>query len=888
MAANGSIAAVAERNTGTLSPQVIEAGGIINAVSQYYDVPTEALLAKRAYDRGLNDAQAVMFTLMSDYADLSPKDISKITACSEGNLAGKISRVRARADEDPKFQKHVDQLAQAAAGEPLHETVTTWPNLVATHYGLSIEEIAAAKTKRQIEARRVVAHLMVEKTVLRRTEVANRAGFTRPSGVLEAVKQVMDKRREDERFASDLSQLEEGKLPDGLKEDDIIKSAAAYYGVTHEALLGKDTAHRYSRARLMAMHLLIREMGLSYQEAGRLFNRGHGIRMPVLGFERRLESDPNLQRQRTEVLDPETISREPLGVRIVNKVYAFYGVDPAKEDEDVSLSRSARPREAAIYLMAEKFGFSTPEITELLNRGAAAAKSIQYKVKAQVTRDPLLAEELSYLEQIENVDSSINERIVERVAEVNGLDISDVLEGKGSNGTRARQAAMVLMAERGHMTLQDVAGFFGRKSGNSVARVKTIIQYRQLRSPLLVQQLNWVRQNVLTEEASQFVFDESRASELTDSKTGLPAVDEKLADPEVRDKIYALVERVAEFYHLSALEIVGRDRDSMIVKARRAAVLLCAQAGLPSKEVATCFDARSDNAFARLVKVAQAYQEEDQVFTEEIEAIAKGESRPYVLEETLCLVSKFYNVNRSELRSSDGYWVERARTAFLTVMSDHACATRKHLASITGMSPKTAGTKILKTKRQLPQDARLQAEIEYLTNPKETPQPPGADDIVLKVCESFGITEARLLKPQSPDERSAKRLTAYILADELSLPHEEIAEILHDGATNISKQIQLTKQEIDKRPGQILEVDNLRPPHAVSLSITGRVLRFVTGQYQVPLGDLADLDNTKLGDARVLAVNLLVRRAGHTIHQVAEILGIPKTAAQGLVKAKPA
>lgn len=859
--------------------------GIIDAVSEYYGVTSEDLL-EQSRDSAVNDARAFMLCLISDYTPLSHERIAEITGRWQGTVSQSIRRVRERADHDPKLRQHLEVLTKTAAGEPLPDTLTTWPELVKNHYEMSLEEIQAGKTQETTEARQVLAYLFSEKTTLRKGAIARRTGLVASANVAHAVERVREKVSGDERFATAIDTLSEGKLPETPKVDDVLDAVTAYYGITRADLLGHSRKDKHVKPRHMAMHLIARELGRSYLATGRIFNTTD-VRDRVLDFEQRLAGDSRLQQQRAEILNPKTIDREPASQRVMKTVCDFYGVIPEEVLEERPSDRFMRPREVTTYLLREQLGLSFPEIKDQMQRSESAVLNAYHRLEDEITQNPLLAAEVKYLKGAKRIGRSINERIIGRVAEATGVHPDDILAGTDSE---ARQLAMALLAERGHLSSREVAELFGLTTEGSVYRARTVIDYQTPRNPLLAQRQAWVRERIFSERSASFVFRAEASGELEEGREvffvdGLPEIEEHLVHPEIRNQIYGIVGRVASFYSVRPKEVVGRTDEFVLTRARRAAVLLCHQERIPATETAVCFDARTSGSIGGLLETARIDLERHKIFAEELRALEKGEKRRDVLGETLRSAARYYGVSTESLRTGKSPAAARGRVTFLMVMTEHACATQRQLGKAVGKTEENAGAIIFNTKKRLQKDPRLQAEIRYLSDPESVPRPPDADDILAHLRHSFGISAERLRNPQTDEEREAKRLASYVLAEELAMPHKEIARLLLDNPSNMPWYMRHTRAEITKDARKILEIDRLLPPHSTSFSMTGRVLKFVSRQYQVELEGLASLDDTpQLNQARTLAVSLLMEGANLSSENISRLLDMDVSTVDQLVK----
>lgn len=370
-----------------------------------------------------------------------------------------------------------------------------------------------------------------------------------------------------------------------------------------------------------------------------------------------------------------------------------------------------------------------------------------------------------------------------------------------------------------------------------------------------------------------FEFEELDPSE----RDGLPPIDADLVAPEIREEVYGIIGQVAAFYEIPATKIISHSKDVEISQARKAAVLLCRQAELPSAQLAICFGGRPSTSILRQAKEAEEKIEDSKFFADEITALIEGRPRPDVLGDTMEEVAEFYGIEAADIAAGEDYLSARARRTFVTLMADMDYTTHKKIGLVIGRGGGTVAKILLDTKKQLQNDPRLKAEIAYLSDPAGSPRPPSAQDILKSVGKTFGIKPSQILEASETEEQLARRLSVCILIEELSLPYKDLADMFGVTTTDINWFLRQTRQEIQRHPKRILEIDRLRPPASASISMATRILDMVTTRYKVERSDMSSSDQTPYLDrARSLAVNLL-RKADYDVDQIAGLLGVPES-----------
>ncbi len=675
--------------------------------------------------------------------------------------------------------------------------------------------------------------------------------------------------------------IEQWRDKGGLTQARVLERVTAYYGLTEQELLGNSRQAEYAMPRTMAMYLLTYVVGCTYREISTVFGDNHATKDRVHIFGKRVVADVRLQRQRAEILNPQTPETESVSERITQKVYDFYGLKRTAVSNSSITNRFVRPRDVAAYLLREKMGLPVRAVADQLDCHYDTAVKANRKIKSEMTGNPLLSAEIRYLDRTKRITLSLNERIVASVAETTGLDRKDIMAGKTQESLRARQMAMVLLAERGHLSTREVAEFFNLLRPGSVYRARAVIAYEQQYNPTLPQQLAWVRKKIFTEKPASFVSGTSHAPKLKDvhkvlSGDQLPVIDEALVHPDIQAQVYAIVERVADFYNVAAIDIVGRTKEFTVQRARRTAILLCHHARIPTTEMGICFDNRTANPLHRIVDTANTDAKERAIYAEELKALSAGESRRDVLTETLESITQYYGISDTEFSTSEGYLPLRARAVFLALMSEHACSTQKQLGAAVSIADRQLiSAMIIRSERRVVRDPRLKAELEYIKAPKTMPKPPTAEELLSSICESFNISLDQLCEPKTTYERKARRMAAYVLKNELDLPRNDIAQLVNDSIINIAKHLSRTRQEIKNKPRRIVEIDELLPPNSASLSPAGKILLLVRQHYKADLNALASKNQSpSLNRARSLVIDLLLTTTGHTIRQISELLDL--------------
>jgi|GEM_PF-5796078 len=503
-------------------------------------------------------------------------------------------------------------------------------------------------------------------------------------------------------------------------------------------------------------------------------------------------------------------------------------------------------------------------------------------IKEEIATNPMLAAEVDYIENAETVDFSINERIVELVAEVTERDKADVMAGNQPEDRHARRMAMALIAERGHSYTPEIAKFFGFLRDGLVRRAKFLIKRQLLGDPLLGEQMEWVRQQIFSDTPSPFVFEGDTNTETRDAQAELqaaegelPEIDERLVHPNLREAVYDIVRETADFYDRPAIELLGRDvRDFITRRARRAATLRCRQARLPMAEVGICFDNREHSTVLELARTAVSEAGRKRVFAEELEALARGEKPRNRLAETLASVKGYYEIKQPELKQGRTIKAIRARAAFIAIMDEYDCVGRDRLGKAIGGSSRTIGSLAKVGAKRMKSDLRFRAEVQYLMDKDSAPRPPEAEDIVMKIHEAYGVTAQDLSQPQTAEAQEASRMTAYILADELPITTKQVAAILGCSPVTASNYIQQTKQELAENPWLILKIDELRPPDAASYSVLGKILRFTAGRHNIRVAGLLGS-----AQARQEVRQLLGLYAGYSAAQTAKLFAAQEPSA---------
>jgi|GEM_PF-3738176 len=231
-------AAVLDPTTET-APREVTLGGLVVAVACYYDRTVKELVGGPTRDLDLMDARNAMLTLISDNGLMSDEELAQSIGRKPNMLKRRLDRTRGRAAADAQFKDHLEDLSDAAAGEPLLRTVPFWPELVTKHYDdLTAEEIATGSQHKASEARHVQAYLLSEKTVARPSAIGRRVGLSGSSDVAYAVRRVIRLRQADETFDWQIATLEEGLLPVVPKPNTqrIINNSYGLYGMDPEAV----------------------------------------------------------------------------------------------------------------------------------------------------------------------------------------------------------------------------------------------------------------------------------------------------------------------------------------------------------------------------------------------------------------------------------------------------------------------------------------------------------------------------------------------------------------------------------------------------------------------------------------------------------------------------
>jgi chromosomal replication initiation ATPase DnaA len=451
-----------EARTGEQTPQSqqeIPVDNIVGAVGRYYGYTSDELFGRDREDSALTDARAVMYTLLADNTPLLNKQIAEMA--ERVSVSQVIRRVRKDAAEDPRMKDHLETLAAAAVGEPLGETPASWTVLVEEHYGMTAEEISTSRAFRALEARQVLAHLLVEKTVLRRQAVARRTGYTGAVVVSNAMETLEERRQEDPDFAKQLEKLEAGELPEaGMTEDEAFDRVGAYYGVTREDLLGTDRQAKYMRARLMAMYVLARGVGYNYEDAGRAFGRNSNVREQVLRFEESLENDERLRAEADYLLDPDEAPRPPTTDDILANVCEYFNVGLAElRHPDSGKARTAK--RMTVRVLSDEMSLPPKEIAELLEDTVSHVRWHLKRISVEIERNPKLILDIDGLKPEHSVSLSLATRILRHVSKSHYLK-ERVIKGRNQTPELNKvRSIIVTLMQHGGYTQHQVASMMG-------------------------------------------------------------------------------------------------------------------------------------------------------------------------------------------------------------------------------------------------------------------------------------------------------------------------------------------------------------------------------------------------------------------------------------------
>ena len=802
--------------------------------------------------------------------------------------------------------------ADPEAALPAQEiTITGIFAAVTQYYDLSTEELLKGGPHflEMRDARAVTFAIMSERTDLSIKEMAEIMS-TASQSAKQIITRVEKLAAEDPKLRTHIEELSRAAGGEPLAKTPAtwLDLAAQHYGVPVEDMIGRREPTAYE-ARQLGAYLLSENTVLKRSAIARKVGyygaERTGVAIDHVHGESRNDADfamdlskleqgelPAGQEER-QVFIADKAKRKRAADSLVEKICAFYGVEPSEVSGKSIANRSIRPRRVAAYLLIEELNLPVHEVMSKLKRGQRpTVLRAHHEIQQEIAENPMFAEEIEYIKKFQQASHSINERIIDSVAKATHVGPDDIMSGKEPESFRARQMAMTLMAERGHLSPPEIARFFGQATEGSVYRARTMVEFQQPKSLLLAAQLKWVRSRLLTQKTENpFAFEdvqpvspETGSQAIAEGK--LPDINETLVHPEIKDEVYRIVEETASFYGVSAVEVAGRSEDFLVMRARKAAVLRCREARLPMRETALCFDGRHHSSLLSLSRKVRTDANNNPILAEELRAMGEGEERRDVLGETVRSVTHYYNIRLSELYSSRAHRSVRARAVFLAVMSEHASNTYDEMAAAAGCSTGVALQIHARISKRLKTDIRLKAEVDYLMDPGRVRRPPDAHDILLKIRDSFSISSEELMRPQTEEGRKAKRSAAYILADELGITNREIAKILGMNRERVPDYIRHIQKEVAEQPQRILEIDKLRPPHSTSFSKTARILHFAAKRQGVGLAELFSEGSTpEVNNARLEAAELL-QKSGFSVGNIVSLLGMPRLTIENIVLAK--
>jgi chromosomal replication initiation ATPase DnaA len=556
----------------------------------------------------------------------------------------------------------------------------------------------------------------------------------------------------------------------------------------------------------------------------------------------------------------------------------FYDVKIEDMRSQVQNLRLIRARKVAVYILHENIGLTVRAAAGEVGRVGVGSYAVLRKFKESVQENEMLSREVTYLGKVPTVNKPIDQRIVSRVTEATGIEETGLQEPAESKEIYARNMAIALMMERGYVSCRDVASYFGMTRYKDVLWITKTTAYRETRSTLLAQQMDWVRRRIYSERFAKFNYKPpAESQELVSASQSLPQIDEKLVHPKIVANVYGAINATADFYSLPPESLIGRSNEFTKARARRAAMIICDSLHVPFEQLGLCFDGRSPYSVEDSVSRARAWAAKDKFFAQELKAIAGGNPRQDTAKQALLSICAYYDLTPEDIRSRKqrgGAWQDRARAVFIAIMERKATMTRASFAAIIGRTESVARATTTSMNQRMATQPRLKAEVEYLFDPLSNSRPLPPKEMLAYVLNLMGMPIEKLQDPQTPDQHRARRLAAFILAEEVAFPHYNIAVSLRDKPENISAYIKNTRKEIIKNPRLALEIDSYLPANAVNGPLTGKILKLISRRYNYDLQDLREGDETDPSYTQALgvAIKLMTEGPKHPIGAIADLL----------------
>jgi chromosomal replication initiation ATPase DnaA len=595
------------------------------------------------------------------------------------------------------------------------------------------------------------------------------------------------------------------------------------------------------------------------------------------------QEDTTYEKNVLEVVQPQSIAEDDSVVAserlaIVGSFYDVTIEDMRSQEQNLRLIRA---RKVAVYALHENVGLSVRAAAEQLGRMGRGPYATLRDFKESMRQNRMLSQEVAYVGRAKNIKKTIDQRITSRVAEATGIEETRLNEPSEPSEINARNMAIALMMERGYVSCRDVARYFDMTRHKDVLWITKTTSYREAQSPLLSQQMDWIRQKLLTERPATFIYtspDESQ--ELPASSESLPEIDERLVHPRLVASVYGTIHAAADFYGVPARELIGRSSEFTAARARRAAMIMCNNLNIPTEQLGLCFDGRSPYSIEGSISRATLWAAKDKLFAQELESIARGEQRQDIASQTLQNVCQYYDVTQEDMRSEKqegGAWQDRARSVFMAVMDRKATLPRAAVGAIIGRTENVTHMTTTSVNQRMAKQPRLKAEVNYLHDPFINTRPLPPKEMLDYVLQSLEIPIDELQDPHTPIQRRARTLAAFILAEETAFPQANIAILLHDKPDNISYYIKKTRKDIIKDPKLALEIDGLLPANAVNRPLTGKILRLIAQKYHYDLRGLLEGDDTQPGYQRALdaTIKLMASGAKHPTEAIADLLNVP-------------
>lgn len=320
---------------------------------------------------------------------------------------------------------------------------------VAGFYEVPATEIIGQSKEVEVSQARKAAVLLCRQSHLPSAAIAVCFGGRPSTSILRQAKEAAERARDDESFAEDIRDLQEGR-PRRDVLGDTMEAVAEFYGVEPaDIAAGED--YWSARARRVFVTMMAGKDYAPHKKIGEVIGRNESATAALaIKTRERLEHDPRLKAEIAYLSNPDESPRPPTIQDILESVGEAFGIKPSRILE-ASEPEEQLARRLTVCILIDELSLPYKDIAEMLGVSTTDINWYIRQTRHEMDRHPKRILEIDRLKPPASASITMATRILDKVRERFMVDLSELSSrDQAPYLDRARSVAINLLQKAGY------------------------------------------------------------------------------------------------------------------------------------------------------------------------------------------------------------------------------------------------------------------------------------------------------------------------------------------------------------------------------------------------------------------------------------------------------